>query len=221
MKTKLGGLFYPSEENGEVIPFDTLYIPYIYREIYFEGIYNDILNGRNDMVIMDVGSNVGVTVQHFRNHAKKVYAIEPLNAHYEALKKNKEFNNWDNVETFKMAIAGKDGEVTMHPLKNNMTCTSYVNDYGQGGEQVKAQTFETFFKENNIEQVDFVKFDVEGAEEDILYSEGFTKVADKIKAIMIEFHHPTWMNLVQHLTNLGFEARRYQSSAIVVMFVRK
>lgn len=221
MNTKLGGLFFPKEENGEAIPFDSLFIPYIYREIYFEGIYRDILNGRSDMVIMDVGSNVGVTVQHFREHAKKVYAIEPLNAHYEALKKNKEFNEWDNVETFKMAIAGRDGEVTMHPLKTNMTCTSYTNDYGQGGENVKAQTFETFFKENNIEQIDFCKFDVEGAEDDILLSDGFIKVADKIKAIMIEFHHQNWLDLVKHMISLGFEARRYDSSAIVVMFIRK
>lgn len=218
---KLGGLFFPKEADGEEIKFDSLYIPYIYREIYFEGIYVDILNGRTDMVVMDVGSNIGVTVQHFRNYAKKVYAIEPLSAHYEALSKNKEFNGWDNVETFKMAIAGKDGEVTMHPLKNNMTCTSYVNDYGQGGEKVEAQTFETFFKNNAIDQVDFVKFDVEGAEEDILFSDGFKNVAHKIKAIMIEFHHPDWMKIVEYMSSLGFEARRYQSSAIVVMFIRK
>lgn len=216
----LGALFYPKGTPEQPIPFDSLFIPYIYREIYFEGVYRDILNGQKDMVILDVGSNIGITVQHFRDYAKKVYAIEPLSDHYEALIKNKDFNGWDNVETFHMAIAGKDGEVTMHPLKNNMTCTSYTNDYGQGGETVKAQTFETFFRENNIEKVDFCKFDVEGAEDDILLSEGFTKVADKIKAIEIEFHHPNWMDLVKHMINLGFEARRYESSAIIVMFIR-
>jgi FkbM family methyltransferase len=219
---KLGALFYPIQaSDGSPIDFDNLYIPYIYREIYFEGIYVDILNGRKDMVIVDVGSNVGVTVQHFQNYAKKVYAIEPLSTHYEALKKNKEFNNWDNVETFKLAIAGKDGEVTMHPLKTNMTCTSYTNDYGQGGETVEAQTMETFFTKNNIDQVDFMKFDVEGAEDDILFSDGFIKVADKINAIEIEFHHANWTDLVKHMIGLGFEARRYDSSAIIVMFVRK
>lgn len=217
---KLGGLFYPVKDGDREIPFDSLFIPYIYREIYFDGVYIDILNGRKDMIIVDVGSNIGVTVQHFKDHAKKVYAIEPLSAHYEALKKNKEFNNWDNVETFKLAIAGKDGEVTMHPLNNNMTCTSYTNDYGNGGENVKAQTMETFFRENNIEQVDFMKFDVEGAEDDILLSEGFINVADKIKAIEIEFHHADWMKLVEHMMKLGFQARRYECSAIVVLFTK-
>jgi FkbM family methyltransferase len=219
-KIKLGGLFYPTKDGDRDIPFDSLFIPYIYREIYMDGVYIDVLNGRKDMVIMDVGANIGVTVQHFQNYAKKVCAIEPLNAHYEALKKNVEFNEWKNVETFKMAITGKDGEVTMHPLESNMTCTSYTNDYGQGGEVVEGQTFKTFFEKNNIEQVDFCKFDVEGSENDILYSEGFTSVADKIKAIEIEFHHPDWRQLVEHLIKLGFKARQYQCSAIVVLFVR-
>jgi FkbM family methyltransferase len=217
---KLGALFYPKHDGTREIPFDSLFIPYIYREIYFEGLYVDVLNEKKDLVIMDVGSNIGVTVQHFREHAKKVYAIEPLSTHYEALVKNKEFNDWDNVETFKMAIAGKDGEVTMHPLANNMTCTSYANDWGQGGETVKAQTFETFMKENKIDHIDFVKFDVEGAEDDILFSPGFENIADKIDALEVEFHKADWMKHVSHMEKLGFTARRYESSAIVVMFVK-
>lgn len=211
----LKALFYPD------VPFETLYIPYIYREIYFEGIYVDVLNGKKDMVIVDVGSNIGVTVQHFRDHAKKVYAIEPSSEHFEALKKNKEFNGWDNVEVFNMAIAGKDGEVTMHKNDSNRTCNSYVLNYSGESQSVKAQTFKTFIEENKIEQIDFCKFDVEGAENDILYSQGFIDVADKFKAIEIEFHFPDWTNLVKHMISLGFEARRYDSSAIVVLFTRK
>ena len=87
---KLGALFYPKEDdNGNKIPFDNLYIPYIYKEIYFDGVYIDILNGRKDMTIMDIGANIGVTVQHFQPYAKKLYAIEPSPEHFEALKKNK------------------------------------------------------------------------------------------------------------------------------------
>ena len=216
----LGALFFPIGTKEKPIPFDSLFIPHIYKEICFDGVYIDILNGKKDMIIMDVGSNIGVTVQHFKDYAKKVYAIEPLSTHYEALKKNKEFNNWDNVETFQLAIAGKDGEVTMHPLANNMTCTSYVNDWGQGGEVVKAQTFETFMKENKIDVVDFVKFDVEGAEDDILFSPGFENIAHKIKAIEVEFHHNDWMKHVSHMEKLGFQARRYECSAIVVLFIK-
>jgi FkbM family methyltransferase len=172
------------------------------------------------MVVIDVGANIGVVTQYMRDYSKKVYAIEPCSEHFEALKKNKEFNNWDNVELFNMAIAGKDGTVEMHKLGHNLTCNSYTNNYGQEKETVKAMAFDTFFEENKIDEVDFIKFDVEGAEDDILRSEGFKKIADKVKAIEVEFHHPTWMDLVRYMENLGFKARRYESSAIIVLFTR-
>lgn len=214
-KDNLRAIFYPGE-----LPFESYKIPYIYKEIYFEGVYIDVFNQMKDMTVVDVGANIGIVTDYMRPYAKKIYAVEPLSSHFAALKKNKEYNEWDNVELFNMAIAGKNGEVTMHPLPSNMTSTSYVNDYGAGGEVVKAQDMETFFKENNIEKVDFMKFDVEGAEDDILRSEAFQRVAPKIDRIMVEFHYPTWQLLVQYMQSLGYQARQYDSSAIIVLFFR-
>ena len=172
------------------------------------------------MVVMDVGANIGVVTQYMREYAKKIYCLEPSSLHFEALKQNKEFNNWDNVEVFNMALADKDGEMTLSTLPANLTCNSLINDYGQGGEKVKTQAFDTFINENNIEQVDFVKFDVEGAEDLILRSDGFKKIAHKIKAIEIEFHYPSWPELAKYLQGMGFTARRYDCSAVVILFTR-
>jgi len=215
----LKGLFYPDipEEQGG---FDSLYIPFIYKEIYTEGIYTDVFNMQKDMTIMDVGANIGCVTQFMRKYAKTIYALEPSTEHYEALAKNIEFNNWDNVKPFQVAIADKDGEMTLNNNPSNRTCHSLTLDYGKGGETVKTVRFDTFLKENNIEKVDFCKFDVEGAEDMILYHESFVSVAPKIKQMMVEFHHPTWQKLVEHLIKLGYEARRYNSSAIVILFVR-
>lgn len=210
----LKALFYPD------VPFESLYIPYIYKEIYFDGVYVDILNQRKDMVILDVGSNIGVTVQHFRDYAKKVYAIEPSKEHFEALKKNKEFNKWDNVEVFNVAFADKVGEMTLHNHTQNRTCHSLTNDYGMGGEKVKTVTFESFMKDNNIDTVDFCKFDVEGAEDMILRSDSFKNVAEKVKSIEVEFHQGTWPKLVEYMISLGYQPRRYPCSAIVILFTR-
>lgn len=218
--TKLGALFFPTEFDGKKISFDNLFIPYIYKEIYLDGIYTDIFNQKRDLVVIDVGANIGVVTQFMRDYSKKLYAIEPSSMHFEALKKNKEFNKWDNVEVFNVALSDKDGEATINFLPNNLTCNSITNDYKQGGEKVKTMAFDTFMEQNGIDEVDFCKLDVEGAEDLILRSEGFKKVAPKIKAIEVEFHLPTFMNLVQHMISLGFTARRYECSAIVVLFVR-
>lgn len=220
-KIKLGGIFYPTSDiNGGDIPFDSLFIPYIFKEIYLEGIYVDIFNQKKDMVIIDVGANIGVVTQYMRQFAKKIYAIEPSPEHFEALKKNKEFNGWENVEIFNLALADKDGEMSLNTNPDNRTCNSLVLDYKKGSKKVKTMRFDTFLEKNKIDKVDFCKFDVEGAEDMILRSEGFRKVADKIKAIEVEFHFQNWQELVKYMLELGYTARRYESSAIVVLFVR-
>lgn len=210
----LKALFYPD------VPFESLFIPYIYREIYFEGVYVDSFNQRNDMVVLDIGANIGVVTQYMRDHAKKLIAVEPSTEHFEALKKNVEFNKWDNVVPVNAAIADKDGEMQLNVNTNNRTCHSLTLNYGQGGETVKTICFETLLKENDIDHVDYVKFDVEGAEELILMGESFAKVADKIDQIMVEFHFPDFPKIVEHMQKLGFKARRYDSSAIIILFYK-
>ena len=210
----LKALFYPD------VSFDSLFIPYIYKEIYLDGVYVDVLNNRKDMVIMDVGANIGVTVQHFKDYAKKVYALEPSTEHFEALQKNCTFNEWKNVLPYKIALADKDGEMKLNLNNANRTCHSLTNDYGQSGELVTTKTFATFMKEHDIETVDFCKFDTEGAEDMILRSEGFTSVADRVKAIEVEFHYNTWPQLTDFMVSLGYQARRYPCSAIVILFTR-
>jgi len=219
----LGALYYPKGTGENPIKFETLYIPYIYKEIYLEGVYLDIMNsfkGTDDKVIIDVGSNIGITVQYFRDYAKKVYAIEPASEHFEALAKNKKFNKWDNVEVFKLAIADKDGEMTLNKFNDNLTCNSLINDYKQGSEVVKTQTFNTFFKENEIGVVDFMKFDVEGAEESILCAPAFADIAPRIKSMMVEFHYPSFPKIVDHMIDLGYIAKRYPSSAVIFLMER-
>jgi len=213
----LKALFYPN------VPFDTLFIPYIYREIYFEGIYIDTFRDRKDMVVIDVGANIGVVAQYMRDHCKELHAIEPSKEHFEALKKNKEFNKWDNVEVHRLAIADKNGEMTLYKNEANRTCHSLTQDYtskGYGVERVVTVGMNTFLTKNKIKKVDFMKFDVEGAEDLILRSEEFKKAAPKIDSIMVEFHHPTWQELVDYMIKLGYQARRFESSAIVVLFTR-
>ena len=208
----LKALFYPD------VDFKTLFIPYIYKEIYLDNIYVDVTNNRTDMTIIDVGANIGIVTDYLRPYAKKVYALEPSAQHFEALKKNKEHNGWDNVEIFNLALADQDGEMELHTNDVNKTCHSLTLDYKQGGEKVPVMRFDTFMEKNKIDEVDFCKFDVEGAEDMILRSEGFINIAKKIKAMEVEMHFPTWPQLVEHMIKLGFKARRLDCSAIVILF---
>lgn len=216
----LSALFYPAGTKKNPIKFESLFIPYIYKEIYLEGIYIDIFNTRQDMVVLDIGSNIGIVTQYMRDFAKKVYAVEPSSEHFEALKKNVEFNKWDNVVPIKAAISDKDGEMMLNQNPANRTCHSLALDYKKGGEKVKTICFETLFKKYKIKKVDFMKFDVEGSEGLILMGKSFKKVADKVSAIMVEFHLPDFPKIVEYMIGLGYKAKRYDSSAVVVLFYR-
>jgi len=216
----LGALFYPGG-----VPFDSLFIPAIYQEIYYDGIYMDIVNvldkEKKDPIIVDIGANIGIVTQYLRDHAKKVYAIEPATEHFEALQKNKEFNHWDNVEIFKLAISDKDGEARLKFYEPNRTSHSlvyYINIDDKFSEMVKTQKLTTFFKENNITHVDFCKMDIEGAEEMVLSSPDFEEASRMIDCIEVEFHFPTFPELINRMIKLGYQARRYPCSAIVVAF---
>lgn len=238
---KLKALFYPD------VNFETLYIPHIYREIYLEKIYTDVFKNKQDrsMTIIDVGANIGIVTQYMQPYALKLYAIEPSTEHFEALAKNKEYNGWDNVEIFNIALADRDGEMTLSQNSQNRTMNSLMvssrHDRNTGKLilydgisskpmisvrgydtkiKVPTKSIDHFFEENNITHVDFIKFDTEGAEDLILRSVGFKKIAHMIDAIEIEFHFKTWMELVKYLTKFGYKTKIINSSAKVVLFFR-
>ena len=210
----LKALFYPD------VPFTSLCIPHIYKEIYFDNVYADIFNQNHEMVIIDIGANIGIVTGFMREYARKVYAVEPAADHFEALKMNKEFNKWDNVEIFNMAIADSNGQMKLNRYQENRTMHSLTTDYSQGAEIVVTVAMDTFFTKNKIEHVDFMKFDVEGAEDMILRSQGFKKVAERIQAIEVEFHGPGGIELIHYMKELGYRAKRMISDAMLVLFTR-
>lgn len=222
----LGALFYPKGTPEQPIEFDQLFIPYIYNEIYFDGIYMDVVNQlkhtkkKEDVVIVDVGANIGVVTQHLREYGT-VHCIEPSKEHFEALKMNKEYNHWDNVHLYNYAIADTDGEMQMHHNADNLTCNSLIMGFkNESKDMVQTRTFKTFFKEAGITHVDFMKFDTEGGEELIFPTKDFEEATKIIDNIEVEFHLPDFTKHVNHLIKLGYQARRYNCSAIVIDFAK-
>ena len=221
----LGALYYPKGTEEKPIKFDSLFIPYIYQEIYFDGVYLDVVNQlqhsgkkKEDITIVDVGANIGVVTQYLRQFGK-VHSVEPSKEHFEALKKNKEFNKWDDVEVYNYAIADKDGEMELHHNEDNLTCNSLVMGFAnEFSDKVKTKSFKSFFKEAGITHVDFMKFDVEGGEELILPSDDFKEAAKIIDNIEIEFHLPDFTKHVNMLIKMGYTARRYNCAAVVINF---
>jgi FkbM family methyltransferase len=221
-------LVYPKLDSfGNAIDPNTLYIDLIKREIYEDEIYKTILHP--GMVIVDVGANIGLTVQFMQPYAKRLLAIEPSPEHFDCLFRNKLNNNWTNVEIFNIAISDKNGSCEFAFNILNRTMNTLVIDnkplinapgYLQSIEVITL-SLDRFFERNKVTSVDLLKLDTEGAEDMILHSEGFKKVAPMIKMMEVEFHHPDWLPLVEFVKTFGFDAKHMDSLGNVVLFTRQ
>jgi FkbM family methyltransferase len=215
----LNAIYFPKLPHS-FSPFEALWIPEILQELWIKKVYDSIFLERTDMVVIDAGSNIGLATQYFYDHSKKIISIEPSSEHFEALKKNKEVNKWTKVKLYNKALANHDGSANLNINTGNRTANSLTNEYGHGQEKVETITIETLFKENKLDEVDFLKMDIEGAEDQVLESPGFAKVAPKIKAMIVEYHNGGWERLHELVTNMGFQSQREATDTVNFLYWR-
>src|SRR5664280_1935714 len=206
----MNAIHYPS------VSFKSLCIPEILKEIYLDKVFAKL---KPCNVILDVGANIGLTAMYLKDFCKELYAIEPATGHYNALLKNAYENQWNNVLCKNMAIADKNGTARINLNDQNRTMNSLVWYTGKS-ETVQCFTFAQFMAENHIEEIDFCKLDVEGAEEAILLGEGFTSVAPRIKSLLVEIHSEQHTALLLHMKNLGYNYYPIPANAMLYWFER-
>lgn len=190
--------------------WNACHIPEILEEIYLKAVYQPFLLGKKDLIIVDIGANIGLTSHYFKNYAKQVYAIEPDPDHIEELSKMIEFNKIKNITVCPYAISNKTGKHIFY--RNENTTANNLIGGQPGGESfdVDLLSFDEFMVKNNLDHIDLLKLDPEGEEGKIISSEGFKKYADKVKIIVGEWHN--WGNIEQNqfanlFIDLGYEFR--------------
>ena len=163
--------------------FDNSFIPQILEEIYIKKIYHPYLEGQRDLTIMDVGANIGLFTFYASKFAKMLYSIEPSPRHVEILGKMVETNGFKNVKILPLALSNKNGIEKLYH-HTNTTMFSLREEYHdtKNFDEVVTVTLDKLFETEKIDYVDFLKLDVEGAENEVLTSEGFDKVKDNSTA---------------------------------------
>ncbi|MHB9161554.1 MAG: FkbM family methyltransferase [Nitrosotalea sp.] len=183
------------------------HIPEILEEIYLKEIYKPYLLGKRDLIITDIGANIGLFSYYAKDYAKQVYAIEPAKEHQDTLQQMLDFNKITNITVCPYAISNTNGTTKFYHNANttahSLSLAANPNDF----EEIQTYSFDEFMKLNKLDHIDLLKMDSEGEEGKIFTSEGFAKVAPKIKIIVGEYH--AWTNMEQNqfagvLTNLGY-----------------
>lgn len=210
------GIFYSDFKNS--------YIPEILQEIYRDKVYKPFIEDKKDLVVLDVGANIGLFTQYVSEYAKQVYSIEPSDIHSRALNKLVTFNQLKNVTTIKKALSNKDGEATFYHNSNvTMFSLNPIIDNTGVKETVQTITLGTLFKDFNINKVDFMKLDVEGSEGLVINSKDFAELAPKIKTIVFEWHNWSGFNpdqLVNTLRDYGYTISKLKTDATLYACTR-
>ena len=145
--------------------------------------------------VIDVGAWCGTWAKAIEPFAKKVIAFEPDQTHFECLQRNCTINCTPRME----AVGAQLQEVSL--TEDNFTQAKRVDEKGN----IRMITLDHMA----YEDVDMIKFDVEGYEMEVL--KGATKTLESVKYLMIELNNNTKkygsnnVEVEKHISSLGFK----------------
>jgi len=124
---------------------------------------------KSGWTVMDIGANVGC---HTFNLAKlvgeygKVFAFEPMLPAFRKLKRNYELNNFKNIKLEKLALSNNEGQ-SSSSFRTSWTMDGRDNKENLN-EVVSFTTVDSYCDKNGINNIDFIKIDVDGFEYKVL-----------------------------------------------------
>lgn len=147
--------------------------------------YDPIFEGEEDLVILDIGGNIGLFTLYAQDCAKAIYPIEPTPNHFDIL--TELTKDYSNVHPLNYAAYNEDTTIDFYINEDNSTMNSAVNEYGVKT-TVQARTIRSICDELGLDKVDFVKCDIEGSEMSAITSETVDAVKDIVDNWWIECH---------------------------------
>lgn len=159
-------------------------------------------------VVVDLGANLGIFNRWaYSQGASRVISFEPDKRYFKLLKLNAD----PRSILFNAAVSNKMGEMALHESNHlggsTLICDKFASHY-----KVKTYTLDYLFESKLINKIDFLKVDIEGAEQ-----MAFQGISDgnlcKVKTIAMEYHHEALKfdeelrsNLIKRLNRLGFNS---------------
>ena len=145
------------------------------------------------ITVLDVGANIGDYTlelsERFPNDVK-IYAFEPSRETFEILKQK--VSGISQVQINNFGFSDSEAELPLYKDQNhNEMASIYQRDLRGAGvhmdhvETITVRTLDNFTSENNIDQINFLKIDVEGHELEVL--KGGKRLLEKSSIDYIQF----------------------------------
>jgi FkbM family methyltransferase len=154
-------------------------------------------------VVYDIGANVGIYTllsSVLCGDTGKVFAFEPDPHNIEYLWKHVQLNQLNNISIIEYAISNKSGNLSFESTSDH--CTSHLSDNGKL--KVKAITLDQFVSDNTNSPPDYIKIDVEGAENLVLEGGHKTLRQHKPKIFLATHGYEIDQICRQQLKDLGY-----------------
>jgi FkbM family methyltransferase len=167
--------------NGPVFYF-------LYKDIFIKRSYHFEAQ-RPDPLIIDCGSNTGMSILYFKHVYPKarIIGFEPDPVIFSNLQENVRRNRLDDIQLIQAAAAGREGKLTFY---SDGACGSCLAEYlpahipaGWRKYEVPCVRLRTYL----AEPVDFLKMNIEGAEYEVLKDS--VERLRMIQEMVIEYHH--------------------------------
>ncbi len=164
----------------------------VLREVFAGGEYE--IDGIDPEVILDLGSNAGLSVLYFRDRypSARIIAVEPARQTFLRLQRN--VGSLERVTVLHAAATDENGPIAIHSGAHSWNSSIIARDVLGTSETVPGMTVDEILVRAGETGADLVKMDIEGAEGRVLTSSPAIRAA---AAIIFEFHqehhdHDVW-----------------------------
>ena len=175
--------------------------------------------------VVDIGAHMGrytITSSKSVGASGKVIAVEAHPYNFRILQHNLRLNKLKNVSALNWAVYSKKARLKLylpdedlgytmhHSLMTNYLASKYSKEIEQRYIEVEADTLDNLLKIRGINEVNWIKIDVEGAEYEVLRGAKEILSANKRISILVEVHGkdtygPTIELLKSNNFNIEFE----------------
>jgi FkbM family methyltransferase len=138
--------------------------------------------------VIDLGAGLGEETLVFSKlvgATGMVHAVEANQVTYRGLEYMRGRNGLANVTSHNLAIYDSESEILIEDDPDNYL-TNSIAPMANKGHKVRATTFDRFVAENQIARIDFLKVNIEGAEQYLI--EGAVESIHKVRHLCISCH---------------------------------
>ena len=192
------------DRNKDGVHLLKIHVPKYHYKYFCRIEKGDFLPGHEDHIlgrftpkegdtVIDIGAHIGrytITSSKQVGNTGKVVAIEADPDNFELLKRNIALNNLTNVLPLNYAVFSQRTRIKLYEQSASAKYNSIMLTRARTKNyvEVNADTLDSILKLNEVNQVNWIKIDVEGAEFEVL--KGSTKtLSNENISLLIEIHN--------------------------------